>query len=325
MKTTNKLILTFTLIFSSFNIGLAQDYCTQAEPLNIDGAGTCNSTAISLGADLDDQDDNAFDLNITITTSCTTPGGGYNTYWGSFVGNGNAVDIKLIAPTYDATVVVFENTPCGGNMTELACVDVIDDGAGGLTINTTNGANYTIAIFRQSGSSSLSGNLSIVDNPSGTPYYAPCDPCVNANPSVINVHSNSIDCFSDYTQMDIGASGLATDNGNPIPVDGCGTSDDWDWATFTATETTTTLFLFGQSSDNIPLLVTEGPCSAAMTTVICDDTGDEDLGASFPITTVPGQTYHVFIRASTSRNTRICAFNNSSEPAKPFCSGGLSF
>jgi len=184
MNKFQTLILTLTFSLFTF-ITFGQNYCTQAQSLTINAPGTCNFTSISPGADFDNQDDNAGDVDITLTTSCTTPSGSWNVYWGTFVGNGNAVTIKLLNPSNDATMVVFENTPCGGNMTETACDDIVSDGAGGIVLSTTNGLNYTIAIYRQSGSSSLTAGVSIVDNPSNTPYFAPCDACVNGTPQCL--------------------------------------------------------------------------------------------------------------------------------------------
>jgi len=325
-----KLYITLLFSFFSFTATYAQsgDYCLQPESYNIEPVGSCTSTSINgMGADLDNQDDSGNPGGVDITafnSGCINPSNNWNVYWAEFTGNGNPVTIKALNPNQDGSVIVFENTPCAATMNELVCFNFLDEIGAGAIVNTVNGATYLVAIIRSSGSSSMNLELAIVDNPTNTPYYLPCDPCVNGSPQNLAVHSASIDCFTTYTDLNTSTSGLQADNGNPLPYNGCGSDDDWDWASFTATETSINLFFYGQSSDNIDLFVTEGPCAASMTTILCDNTGDKDYGASFQLNTTIGNEYHVFIR-DNGRDTRVCAFTDNADPDKAFCNDGLSF
>ena len=93
MRNSKLIIALISLIISGNLYG--QDYCAQAENIPIQPAGSCNGTAISLGADFDNQDDLAGQTDITVSSACTTPAGSWNVYWGTFVGTGNPVTIKL--------------------------------------------------------------------------------------------------------------------------------------------------------------------------------------------------------------------------------------
>ena len=118
-----KYLYTFTIVLLSFYKGYSQDYCLQAQPLSIDPVGSCSSISVSLGADLNDQDDIGGGINITtFNSACINPSGSNNVYWGSFTGTGNDVTIKALNPDRDGVVVVFENEPCTATMSpEYSC------------------------------------------------------------------------------------------------------------------------------------------------------------------------------------------------------------
>jgi len=306
--------------FSILNV-IAQNYCSQAETLTINPVGDCSSESISMGADLDDQDDIAGEANIVINTSCASPSGNWNVYWGTFVGNGNAVDIMISTPNQDGVVVVFENTPCGGTMNELSCLSFLDNIGGGLTVNTTNGANYTIAVFRSTGSSSMSGNISVVDNPSGSVYNIICDQCgIYGSAPILSVSNLNTDCFDNSNVV-------VTDDAEPMPsTPACTTGSNWYFASFTATTSVTNGYLWGKEEDNLSISILEGPCSA-LTEIACVNSTDEDTPTFIQANTTPGQEYFVLITTNSGMSAaNLCIYEDApSEPTKAFCSGSLSF
>ena len=303
------------------NYATSQDYCAFAQTLPINAPGSCNFIPISPGADLDNQDDNAGQIDININTGCANPAGNWNAYWGTFTGNGNAVDVVITNPNNDGLVVIFENTPCGGTMNELTCVNFLDMVGGGVTVNTTNGATYTVCVMRSTGSASWSGEISIIDNPASTPYNLLCDPCSIYGPiPSINVQLTDTDCFSNF-------SAVVTDDNIPMPnIPGCTSGPNWYLAEFTAQDALTNAYLWGKEEDNVSISILEGDCNG-MVEVACETSNNEDIPTFLQANTIPGQQYWVLITSSSSMSAaNLCIYNNPApEPDKPVCVGGMSF
>ncbi|MEX1003627.1 MAG: hypothetical protein WDZ35_16025, partial [Crocinitomicaceae bacterium] len=300
---------------------LSQDYCAFAEVLPINPNGSCNFQPITPGADLDNQDDNAGQLDITINTACANPAASWNAYWGTFTGNGNSVDIVITNPNNDGVVVIFENTPCGGTMNELSCFNFLDMVGDGITINTINGTDYTVCVMRSTGSASINAELSIIDNPAGDPYNLLCDPCSVYGPvPTLSVQSVNTDCFSNFNSV-------VTDDNIAMPnVPGCTSGANWYLAEFTATEALTNAYLWGKEEDNVSISILEGSCSG-LTEIACETSNNEDLPTFLQANTISGQQYYVLITSSGSMSAaNLCIYTDPPAVSDlPVCDGGLSF
>ena len=193
-----------------------------------------------------------------------------------------------------------------------------------VDVATTNGANYLVAIFRGSGSATMSGEVCAY-NTNGNPYTPVCDFSINWAPTDITVQTEDIDCFTNYTTVITEADMQGSTSDRPGPVTGCNTNVEYWWGKFTATSTLTKFYLWGKDDPNADFIVTDGPCMDNMPNLLCQSTGADDIPSYYELATVVGQEYYTIVRGPMDY-ARLCVYDDGvNEPNKPFCDGGMSF
>ncbi|MCO6500796.1 MAG: gliding motility-associated C-terminal domain-containing protein [Vicingus serpentipes] len=316
-----KSLFGITLLIGANNI-LAQNTCASPVSLTIGvDDNDCNSVSFgSLGQDLD---------NIPVAVSGSTCGVGadHAASWYTFTGDGNTIRVKLFGQTNLSRILVFENQACSGTMTAMTCGGQFpdDDLPHTVDVNTTNGATYLVAVFRGSGSATMSGNICAY-NTNGNPYSTVCDFLWNIPPTDITVQTDDLDCFTNYTTVITSDDDLAGNNGDrPGPVTGCNTNVEYWWGKFTAVSNLTKFYLWGKDDPNADFIVTNGPCMDNMPNLLCQTTGADDAPSYYELATVIGQEYYTIVRGPMDY-ARLCVYSeDSTETDKPFCNGGLSF
>lgn len=289
--------------------------CSSPLPLTI-GANdaTCNSQSFS---SLNATDFDAETPAITTVTNTCGVTKDHNPRWYSFTGDGSTIRFKIYGQDQASQLLVFDNMTCGASISASQCATFPDDNLPHIIdINTISGHVYKIAVVKQSGNSTMLGNVCAYKT-NGNPYSPVCDQVtVNTSgslPNPVNISISTSACGSSVTATSL-------NNGKPSGVTpiGCGgianDDEEW-WGTFTGNGQELIVKLSGASQDDAVLMVYSGTCGSSMNLVSCHTNSPvSNMSQAVTIVTTNGTQYWVRLQRS---NGTICVYPNP-QPGKPY-------
>ena len=304
----------------------AQTTCNSPVALTI-GANdnVCNSVSFVGGSiDLD---------NIPVAVNGATCGVGadHAARWYQFTGNGNTIRVKIFGQNQDSRILVFENQACSGTMTALTCGGLFpdDDLPHVVDVNTVNGATYLVAVFRGSGSATMTGSVCAYTT-NGDPFYPQCDGAgkplgAAGNPVPVTV-STEATCSS--TSVDITATGVnsgITPRGNCTPA--VNSHNDW-WGRFVGTGATLRVYTYSSNQNDMTVTVYEGGCAQPHPAMLeCKNSGSTAIPTVLDIPTVNGEVYLVRVQrpgSNTQPTGKLCVFPSPGVPYTQLCDAQLT-
>ncbi|MBL7893465.1 MAG: hypothetical protein JNL63_12600, partial [Bacteroidia bacterium] len=289
--------------------------CSSPLPLTI-GANdaTCNSQSFS---SLNATDFDAETPAITTVTNTCGVTKDHNPRWYSFTGDGSTIRFKIYGQDQASQLLVFDNMTCGASISASQCATFPDDNLPHIIdINTISGHVYKIAVVKQSGNSTMLGNVCAYKT-NGNPYSPVCDQVtVNTSgslPNPVNISISTSACGSSVTATSLNNS--KPSGVTPVGCGGIANDDEEWWGTFTGNGQELIVKLSGASQDDAVLMVYSGTCGSSMNLVSCHTNSPvSNMSQAVTIVTTNGTQYWVRLQRS---NGTICVYPNP-QPGKPY-------